>query len=67
VKSVTYEAVQTANNCTLQNVHFGNMQNRFCLSFLNVVVEPTIKSQMQFVFGFGIGFCFALKCISQAQ
>jgi hypothetical protein len=32
VKSVKYEAVQTATNCTLQSLHLGNMQYP-CFSF----------------------------------
>ena len=32
MKNVTYEAVQTATNCTMQSLHLGNMQYP-CFSF----------------------------------
>jgi hypothetical protein len=50
VKSVAYAAVQTATNCKLQTVQFGQLQNNcFCLS-LFMVAERTIKLQLYFVF-----------------
>jgi len=50
VKSVTYEAVQTAIGCTLQSYDFGNKQNPcFCLHFSGGGTYDKVTTALRFL------------------